>query len=75
MQLIGKFNKGIKFLLCLIDLFSKNDWVVSLKDKKCVTTVNTFQSILNYSKRKPHKIWADKGSAFYNRLIKSWLKK
>ena len=75
MELIGKFNKRIKFLLCLIDLFSKNDWVVSLKDKKCVTTVNAFQSILNYSKRKPHKIWADKGSEFYNRSIKSWLKK
>ena len=34
MQLISKFNKGFLFLLCVIDIFSKYAWVVSLKDKK-----------------------------------------
>ena len=34
MQLISKYKKGIKYLLCVIDLFSKYSWVVSLKDKK-----------------------------------------
>ena len=45
MQLIRKFNKGFRFLLSVIDIFSKYAWVVPLKDKKCVTIVNAFQSI------------------------------
>ena len=46
MQLISKFNKGIRFLLCVIDIFSKYAWVVPLKDKKGVSIVAAFQSIL-----------------------------
>ena len=49
MQLIGKFNKGINFLLCVIDIFSKHTRVVPLKDKKVVSIVNAFQKILNDS--------------------------
>ena len=75
MQLISKFNKGIRFLLCLINLFIKHAWVAPLKDKKGVTITNEFQIILNDSKRKPNKIWVDKGSEFYNRSMKSWLEK
>ena len=56
MQLLSKFNKGIKYLLCIIDLFSKYAFVVPLKDKKGVSIVNAFQSILNKSGRKPNKI-------------------
>ena len=52
MKLISKYNKGIKYLLCVIDLFSKYAWVASLKDKKRVSIVNSFQSILNSSKIK-----------------------
>ena len=73
MQLLSKFNKGIKYLLCVIDLFSKYAFVVPLKDKKGVNIVNAFQSILNKSKRKPNKIWVDKGSEFYNASFKKWL--
>ena len=62
MQLISKYNKGIRYLLCVIDLFSKYAWVVSLKDKKGVSIVKAFQSILDSSKRKPNKIWVDQGS-------------
>ena len=51
MQLISKYKKGIRYLLCVIDLFSKYTWVIPLKDKKRVTIVNAFQSILNNSKR------------------------
>ena len=54
MQLISKFNKRIRFLLCVIDSFSKYAWVFPLKDKKGVTIANAFQSILNDSKRKPN---------------------
>ena len=73
MQLLSKFNKGIKYLLCVIDLFSKYAFVVPLKDKKGISIVNVFQSILNKSKRKPNKIWVDKGSEFYNASFKKWL--
>ena len=52
MQFISKCNKGVRFLLCVIGLFSKYDWVVPLKDKKGITIVNAFQSILDSSKRK-----------------------
>ena len=48
-QLISKYNKGIRFLLCVIDIYSKYAWVVSLKDKKCVTIVNAFQKLLDDS--------------------------
>ena len=73
MQLISKLNEGIRFSLCVIDIFSKYTWVIPLKDKKGVTISNAFQKILNNSKRKQNKIWIDKGSEFYNRSIKSWL--
>ena len=65
-QLISKFNKGFRFLLCDIDIFCKYGWVVPLKDKKDVSIVDAFQKILNKSGRKPNKIWVDKGSEFYN---------
>ena len=74
MQLISKFNKGIKYLLCVIDLFSKYVWVVGLKDKKGASIVNAFQSILKRSDKKPNKIWIDHGSEFYNNVFKNFLK-
>ena len=53
-------------LLCVIDIFSKYEWVVPLKDiKKAITITKT--------KRKPNKIWVDKRSEFYNKSMKSWL--
>ena len=62
MQLISKFNKGFRFLLCSIDIFSKYASVVPLKDKKHISMVNAFQNILDKSQRKPNKIWVNKGS-------------
>ena len=73
MQLISKYNKGIKFLLCVIDIFSKYAWVVPLKDKKGITIANAFQSILNNLERKPSTIWVDQGSEFYSKSFKIWL--
>ena len=66
MQLISKFDKGFRFLLCIIDIFSQYAWVVPLKDKKGVSIVDVFQKILDKSRRKANKTWADKGSKFYN---------
>ena len=71
MQLVSKYSKGIRYLLCAIDLFSKFAWVVPLKDKKGITSVNAFQNVLNSSKRKPNKIWVDQGSEFYNSFFKN----
>ena len=67
MQLIYKFNTGIRFWLCVIDIYSKYAWVVPLKDKKGVAIVNAFNKILDNSKRNPNKIWVDKEGEFYNR--------
>ena len=74
MQLITKFNKRFRFLLCVIDIFSKYAWVVPLKNKKCVSIVDVFQKMLDDSNSKQNKIWADKGSEFYNSSFKKWLK-
>ena len=74
MQLISKFNKGFRFLLCVIDIFSKYAWAFPLKDKKDASIVDAFQKILKKSDRKPNKIWVDKGSKRYNNSFKKWLK-
>ena len=74
MQLISKYNKGIRYLSCDIDLFSKYAFVVLLKDKKGTTIVNAFQIILDKSKGKPIKIWVNQGNKFYNNNFKKWLK-
>ena len=60
MQSLSKYNKGIKYLLCPIDIFSKYAWVVPLKDKKGVSIVNAFEKIVSKG-RKPNKIWVDQG--------------
>ena len=74
MQLMSKFNKGFRFLLCVIDIFSKYAWVIPLKDKEGVSNVNAFLKILKESDRKPNKIWVDKGTEFYNSSFQKWLK-
>ena len=74
MQLLSTFNKGFRFLLCVIDIFSKYPWVVPLKDKKGISIVDAFQIILKECNRKPNKIWVDKGSELYNSSFKKWLR-
>ena len=73
LQLKHKYNKGIQYLLCAIDLFSKYAWVVLLKNKKGISIVNAFQKIISEG-RKPNKIWVDQGSEFYNNSFKDFLK-
>ena len=74
MPLISKCNKEIKFLSCLIGLFSKYAWVIPLKGKKGNSIVNAFQKLLYDWKRKSNKIWVGQGSEFYNSSFKEWLK-
>ena len=64
MQFISKFNKIFRYLLCVIDIYSKYAWVTTLKDKKGIINTNAFKKIVKESNRKPNKIWVDKGSEF-----------
>ena len=73
MQSLSRKNKGIKYLLYTIDLFSKYAFVVPLKDKKGISIVNAFNKKIKQSGRKPNKIWVDQGSEFYNNVFKKWL--
>ena len=73
MQSLSRKNKGIKYLLCAIDLYSKYAFVIPLKDKKGICIVNAFNKIIKQSNRKPNKIWADQGREFYNNVFKKWL--
>ena len=73
MPSLSRKNKGIKYVLCAIDLYSKDAFVIPLKDKKGISIVNAIDKIIKQSKRKPNKIWVDQGSEFYNRVFKKWL--
>ena len=59
MELISKYNKWNRFLLCVIDIVCKYAWVVASKDKKFIIITKTLQSILDKSGRKQNKIWVD----------------
>ena len=75
MQIISKFNKFFRFLLHVINIYSKYFWVIPLKDKRGITIINVFLKNLKESNRreanskgrKPNKKWKDKGSKNYNR--------
>ena len=73
MQSLSRKNKGIKYLLCAIDLYSKYAFVIPLKDKKGINIVNAFNKIIKQSNRKPNKIWVDQGGEFYNNVFEKWL--
>ena len=45
MQSLGKYNKGIKYLVCAIDLLSKYPWGISLKDQRRINIANAFQKL------------------------------
>ena len=66
-------NRGFKYLLSVIDVFTKNSWVKPLKDKKAKTVFNSDIEIVNESKRQPHKFWPVQGREFYNSPMQKWL--
>ena len=74
MQKFSKWNKGIKYLLMVIDVFSKYGWIRGLKDKKTETVGKAFDDIFK-SKRKPKMFWTDKGSEFISNHFKEFLKR
>ena len=73
MQSLSKYNKGNKYFLCGIDLFSKYAWVIPIKEKKGPSIVNALKKIISEG-RKPNKIWIDKGSEVYNNSFKDFMK-
>ena len=73
MQSISKYNIGIKYLLCAIDLFSKYAWIIPLKDKRGISIINAFQKIISEG-RKRNKIRVDQCGEFYKNIFKSVLK-
>ena len=74
MRSLSKYNKGIKYLLRPLDLFSKYAWVIPIKDKKGTSIVNASKKILSDSNRKPNERWVDQGDEFYNNVFKDFLK-
>ena len=74
-QKFSKWNKGIKYLLMVIDVFTKYGWIKPLKDKKTESVSSAFDTLFKKSKRKPEKLWTDKGSEFISKHFKEFLKK
>ena len=73
MELFSSKNINAKYLLCVIDVFTKYTWVKHLKDKKSKTVLKAFIEIVNESNRKPNKLWVDQGREVYNTLMQEWL--
>ena len=68
MTAFSEFNQGFKFLLLVIDIFSKYGWIIPLKNKKGETVASALKTI--FEERKPEKMWVDKGKEFYNKDVK-----
>ena len=68
MQAFSKFNRGVKYLLAVIDVFSKYGWLIPLKDKTGKSVASALKTI--FKERKPEKMWVDKGKEFYNKDVK-----
>ena len=71
---LSKYNKNYKFIFTIIDNHTKYAWAIPLKDKSGKSTTAAFKNLLETSKRKPHKIWSDRGKEFYNTTFLHYLK-
>ena len=74
MQQFNQRNKGYRYLLMVLDVFSKYGWIVPLKDKKGETVTEAFKMIIKEG-RKPEYLWTDKGKEYYNKHLKDLLEK
>ena len=81
MQSLSKYNKGIKYLLCAVELFSKYVWIIPMKDEQGTSIANTFKKIISEGseaeskgRRKPNEIWVDQDSEFYKNYFKDFMK-
>ena len=71
---LSEWNEGIRYLLMVIDVFSKYGWIRTLKNKRGDTVANAFVSIFNEG-RTPKKLWIDKGREFWNKNVKEVMDK
>ena len=71
----SKNNKGYRYVLVIIDNFSKFGWTVPLKNKNAQTIKDSFEKIIISSKRKPNLIETDRGREFYNIIFQDFLSK
>ena len=69
-----KQNKGFKYMLNVIDVFSKYAWSIPMKNKTGETTLESLRKIHRESGRIPKHLWVDKGLEFYNKYVTGWLK-
>lgn len=74
MQKLAKENKGYKYILTVIDVFSKYAWAIPTKSKSGNDVTKAFQDILENSKRKPQYVQSDKGKEFLNTTFQKFLK-
>lgn len=74
MNAYEEFNDGYKYILCIVDVFSKYAFCVPLKNKNSETVLSAVKKVISDSGREPEKFWVDKGSEFYNNKFKHWLK-
>jgi transposase InsO family protein len=74
MQEWSKQNKGYRYMLNVVDVFSKYAWSVKLLDKKGKTVLEAFKQIVKSSGRKPGRLWVDQGKEFYNKDMDEWIK-
>ena len=68
-------NRGYKYVLVIIDNFSKYGWTIPIKNKKAQTIKDSFENILINSKRKPNLLESDRGKEFYNNIFQDFLNK
>ena len=66
---LAKYNKNYKFIFTIIDNHTKYAWAIPLKDKSGKSTTTAFKSLIEKAKRKPDKIWSDRGKEFYNKTF------
>ena len=71
---LAKYNKNYKFIFTIIDNHTKFAWAIPLKDKSGKSTTTAFKKLIETSKRKPEKLWSDRGKEFYNKTFLDFLK-
>lgn len=75
MQNLKKYNKDYKFILVVIDCFSKYAWAEPLKSKNKFDVTRAFEHILLSSRNNPINLQTDKGTEFYNITFQKLMKK
>jgi len=65
-------NNGYRYILCIVDVFSRFAFAAPLKRKTAVDVFAALSYIVEVSGRKPKKLWVDEDKAFYNSLFKQW---